>query len=153
MALLLALAGAAPARAADGEAKLWGAVQAGAALGEPTAAIGELEGGVLLGLDDFLWLGGSVSTGLAPDGGAQLTPWIGGQWALDVLQWVPWLEVAAGARIGGDVRPIGRVGLGVERVIGFDGAVGIFARAQFAPGADEGPSVLGGLRLTWRWEL
>lgn len=143
------------ARAAEDEALV--AVSGGAGLGasdESPALAGGVD--VWVGLDDFWWLefsaGGSLVSELSR-GGVELGA--GLVWALDVLAWVPWLGGSLGVVFedDGDVIPVGRAGLGVDRILGPEWAVGFYGRAHAGPRQAGGFRLVAGLRLAYRLQL
>lgn len=144
----------AAADAAEGEVALGVAVDGGAGLDSGRAGIGA-EAQAQFGLDPFLSLQLSAGALLRPEGSSTARAWAGGVWALDVLQWVPSVDGALGVVIdpeAGRIRPAARLGLGLDRLIGFEWSVGAYARVEFLPDRLDGPRLSGGLRLLHRFE-
>lgn len=150
------------ASAAEGEAQLalTGAAGLGAADSSPALG-GSLD--FWLGLDDFLWLelttGAGTVLGPRPRAGAEAGPGVealaGLVAALDVLAWVPWAEGALGvvASDTPELYPAARLGLGLDRLFGPTWALGGLARVHLGPRSVGGTRIVGGLRLSLRFEL
>lgn len=147
------------AHAARGEAIVSG--EAGvlttwAAEGEP--GLGALVGAHLwVGLDDFAWLGLSVSSGPVFDGGgasAFTEAMAGAALTFDVFRWVPWAELAVGASGPSDaLRATGRLSVGVDYFLTPAWSLGPSVRIRPLPGDDGVGGAFGaGLRISRRFE-
>lgn len=156
--LLLALALPRLALAADGEVAV---VASAAGAWAPSSGHGEAGGGLdlLIGVDESLWLeAGLTAAGPVPGEELRLGVWLGAVLMLDVLAWIPWVEVGGGwvSAAESELVPAARLGLGVDRLLDPNWFVGVLARAELAPrsgdGASDGSRILGGLRLGFRWE-
>lgn len=116
------------------------------------------------GLDDFAWVAASASTGGLFAGASESSSepssvpvegLAGVVLTLDVLRWVPWAELMAGAVGPADaMQPSGRLGLGVDYLWAPSWAIGVAARIRPIPTSD-GVEALGSvqLRISHRFEL
>ncbi|HTE50709.1 MAG TPA: hypothetical protein VK698_07560 [Kofleriaceae bacterium] len=159
--LALALIGARPASGDEGESALSVGLGfatftipdhggAGAALG------GEYE----RGLSDAFWLrasaAGSIYRGSDGEGAIAAGQGIVGlTYVVDVLKYVPYVHLGAGAvAIGGEgvdaeVHPVGEIGVGLDILSRRGLSYGPFARLQSF--LDDSAFVSVGVRITWRW--
>ena len=125
--LFICLAGA-EARAAQGETAL--ALELGPELAGGQAA-GRLGATAWFGQGRWFWLQAGASGQLTEEGRPGFELEGGGVAALDVLRWVPWVELGAGAgRASGRTGFLVRGGLGVDYLVGPNWALGLAVRGR-----------------------
>jgi hypothetical protein len=160
LALALTLvAGAAPARADDGESAL------SISAGYSSFAIPEHEppGGALgleyeHGIGDSMWVRAAAAGGVyGGDEGAAYAGLasLGITYVVDVLRYLPYLHAGVGgALLGGgaldtQAHPLVELGAGVDLLRGRDLSYGLWARVGSF--IDDSATVGAGFRVTWRW--
>lgn len=160
-AAFIACFAASTAHAADGE--IIAAAAAGYAVewgGDPPrhGAVGTID--LWWGLDDFAWVAasastGSLMTGSSPPARVPAEALVGAAVAIDVLRWVPWTELLVGAAGPIDeLRPTGRVGVGVDYLLSPRWAVGPAVRIRPFPSVDGADGLFTvQLRVARRFEL
>jgi hypothetical protein len=159
VASLGAVLGAAPAHAGDGESALGlSAVYAGLTIPEH-----EPEGGGLVldyrrGVTDVVWLRGSLTgAALSHEGGTSYLGQgvVGLTYALDILKYVPYVDLGLAATIVGgggldrEVHPSIEAGVGLDVLVGRSLSWGPVARV--AAFLDDSTLVSLGLRASYRW--
>lgn len=136
---------AAEAQSAQGETAL--AFEIGPEIADGRGA-GRLGATAWFGQSQWVWLQAGASGNLTEDGRLGFELEGGGVVALDVLRWVPWVELGAGAgRSAGRTGFLLRGGLGVDYLLGPNWAVGLAARGLGI--LQDDPQALGSLELRW----
>jgi opacity protein-like surface antigen len=146
----------ADARADAGEWAL--AVESGYELLDPTQEVGHTLSLALdawFGVSEFVWLKAQVGVGHAFGVEAlEATRWdaqAGGVFALDVLRWVPYLEVTGGGSGGPDsFRPSLGVGLGADYFLTENLILGPLVRYRYLADVSGNASVGAFLRFGYR---
>jgi hypothetical protein len=161
LALLLAFLDRGQASADEGESALsFGAGFASFSIPDHGGAGGTLGGDYERGLSDAFWLrasvAGAVYHGTEGEGALYAgRATVGLTYVLDVLKYVPYVHLGAGASILGgpdldaDVHPIGELGVGLDVLSRRGLSYGPFARLQSF--LDDSAFIELGLRVTWRW--
>lgn len=141
------------ALAASGEAQAVVSADAGwSATTEAPAFAGAFD--LRIGADDFWWLDLSLGVPAAADPGRVGVEALAGvTFALDVLAWIPWVEALVGVVFDGRADQTARVGLGLDHVLDPEWSVGVVVRSRFAPRRLGGARIMGGLNLSYRWEI
>lgn len=150
---------AAPAEAAEDEAILGAQLSYGArGLGGDPQHGGTLGLEGALGLSESLWLGGQLELSL--DSKARERPqslgaaYLGINYALDALQFVPSAELSVGLAGNEDaIRPSLRAALAVDRFISRTLTLGLGVAYRWLPEPLGGQRLSVGLRLGWRLDL
>ncbi|MEM6860884.1 MAG: hypothetical protein AAF627_09045 [Myxococcota bacterium] len=137
------LLAASPSEAAQGETAL--ALELGPEIADGRGG-GRLGVSAWFGVQRWVWLQAGASGNLTQDGRLGFEFQGGGVAALDVLRWVPWIELGAGlGRSGGRSGFLLRGSLGVDYLLGPNWALGGLLRGRGITGDD--PQALGSMEF------